>query len=138
MDYDLSMSEIDNHRNLPEKEQWIAHRTLPTTLLCRLDITVQEADAQQQEGDLCRQQLVKWVPDPSEAEAIEDDGDRQSRILKLKYPVDICNAYLRHGWSDGRFEKENCRAVLLEKEKLFENEQNRLLELKKPDADMFD
>ncbi|KAG9571222.1 hypothetical protein KCU71_g505, partial [Aureobasidium melanogenum] len=143
MDYELSMSEIDRYKHLPEIEQWKAHRTLPTTQFfagwtLRYEKLVCRADTQWQEDSLCRQRLVEWIPDPAEAEAIEDDVDRQSRILKLKYPADIYDAYLRHGWADGRFDKENCRAELLEMEKLFDDEKDRLLELKNPDTDMFD
>ncbi|KAG9517115.1 hypothetical protein KCU93_g8861, partial [Aureobasidium melanogenum] len=137
MDYELSMSEINRYKNLPGTERWRAHRTLPTTKFFAA-WTLRRADAQRQEESLCHQRLIGWVPDLSEAEAVEDDVDRQSRILKLKYPVDKYNAYLRHGWTDGRFDKENCRAELLEMEKLFEDEKDRLLELKNPDADMFD
>lgn len=109
MDYELSMSEIDRYQHLPEIEQWRAHLTLPTTQFfagwtlryeklvwfvspCSYMSTGKfhsRADNQRQEENLCRQQLVEWVPDLAEAEAIEDDVDRQSRILKLKYPA-VC------------------------------------------------
>ncbi|KAH0336378.1 hypothetical protein KCU81_g8593, partial [Aureobasidium melanogenum] len=144
MEYELSMSEIDKYKHLPETEQWRAHRTLPTTEFfagwtLRYERLVwfmsprpylaagtfhSRVDYWQQEEELCHQELTKWSPDLSEAERIEDD--------------DVYNTYLRYGWGSESFDKQACRVALLELEKDFRKERRRLMDLNDPDADMFD
>lgn len=107
MEYELSTSEIDKHKHLPEIEQWRAHRTLPTTEFfagwtLRYEKLVwfmsprpylaagefqSRADQRQEEEELCHQALNKWTPDLSDIERIKDESDRQWKILHIKYPA---------------------------------------------------
>ncbi|KAG9696265.1 hypothetical protein KCU95_g4395, partial [Aureobasidium melanogenum] len=97
-----------------------------------------KADQRQQEEELCQQELTEWIPDLSEAERIQDDVSREFKILNIRYPADAYNTYLRYGWGSGSFDKQACRVKLLEMEKVFGRERNRLMDLNDPDADMFD
>lgn len=101
------MSEMDKYKHLPEIEQWRAHHTLPTTdffagwtlryeklvwfMSPRPYLAAGEFHSRvhhwQQEEELCQQELTEWISDFSDAEAIEDESDRNWKIMNLKYPA---------------------------------------------------
>jgi hypothetical protein len=180
--YEVTDNNWEYLESLPETERWRAHRTCPITeffadwtlryeklvwfmsprdylaagtLHCR-------ADNRQEEEELCHKDLTQWISDLSEAEKIEDDVDRQIKILRLKYPAvsvgdiydvvpqnpvrklirviqDVYNTYLRYGWGSGSFDKQACKVTLAKMEQDHDEEVERLEELNESnDDDLFD
>lgn len=60
------------------------------------------------------------------------DSAKADLILK-----DVYNMYLRHGWPDS-FDKERCRAEVMELEKSKDEDERRRMEEANPDAALFD
>ncbi|KAI9730800.1 MAG: hypothetical protein M1818_008080 [Claussenomyces sp. TS43310] len=156
----------EEYEALPESEQWKAHRTTPTTEF--LDKWTQRYEklvwmlvpnpvghpvtgrfysraVSSAEEELLVQQghLEPWyVQDDSSGDDDEEESEldreqRKARERDRKHAADVYNTYLRHGWPD-HFDKERCRAKLLELEKRKDGEEMQQMAEANPDAALFD
>ncbi|KAI1370490.1 hypothetical protein F4677DRAFT_438352 [Hypoxylon crocopeplum] len=155
----------DEYEALPEPEKWKAHRTSPVTELLdtwarRYEKLVwmlapnpigqpitgrfySRAESRVEEEELVKQgQLEPWYPQDDtnhhdDNESDLDRGQREARGIARKHAADVYNTYLRHGWPD-QFDKELCRAELLELGKREDEDERRRLDEVNPDAALFD
>ncbi|KAI1458829.1 hypothetical protein F4805DRAFT_456539 [Annulohypoxylon moriforme] len=144
---------------LPEEENWKAHRTTPAVELLntwrrkyeKLVWTLvpnprgrpqtgrfySRADSRHEEEQLLQQErLEPWhfqddvSHNPQESRF--DRIQREARERAKKHAGEVYNTYLRHGWPD-HFDKERCRAELLEMEKYRDEDERRRRDEINPD-----
>ncbi|RFU26292.1 hypothetical protein B7463_g10055, partial [Scytalidium lignicola] len=147
---------------LPEAEKWKAHRTTLTVEL--LDSWTRKYEklvwmlvpnpigrpmsgrfygramsSAEEELLVQQEQLEPWhVQDDSSGggdreESELDREQRKARESERKHAAEVYNMYLHHGWPD-HFDKERCKAELLELEKRKDANERRLMDEANPDA----
>ncbi|KAI1407236.1 hypothetical protein F5Y13DRAFT_133565 [Hypoxylon sp. FL1857] len=150
---------------LPESDKWKVHRTSPITeffdswtrkyeklvwMLVPNPIGqpttgrfYSRAETRVEEEELVEQGLPEpWHPvDDTSGNDHGDESEldrehRKTRARARKHAADVYNTYLRYGWPD-HFDKQRCRAELLELEKIKDADDRRWMDEMNPDAALF-
>ncbi|KAI0116544.1 hypothetical protein GGR51DRAFT_555568 [Nemania sp. FL0031] len=161
--YHITVSN-EEYEALPEAERWRAHRTTPVVQFFeswrrKFERLVwmlvpnpigqpatgrfysRGASDSKDEALALRTLLPPWYPrdDPAEddGESEFDREQRETRNRERRHVADIYNTYLQHGWP-GQFDKEGCRAELLELEKRKNADDRGRMDQANPDASFSD
>ncbi|KFZ22960.1 hypothetical protein V502_02561 [Pseudogymnoascus sp. VKM F-4520 (FW-2644)] len=155
----------EDYEALPKAEKWKAHRTTPIMELLdnwtkRYEELVwmlvpnpisqpvtgrfySRAMSSTEEELIQQRPLEPWhIQDDrsDDDDREEDELDREqfkARKRERKHVADVYNTYLRHGWLD-HFDKEGCKAELLELEKRKDADEMQQMAEANPDAALFD
>ncbi|KAI0869833.1 hypothetical protein GGS24DRAFT_137694 [Hypoxylon argillaceum] len=137
----------DAYEKLPEAERWRAHRTLPLVELLDGWIRMyEELEWMVVPNPIARPELGRFYH-RAENPGLDDvdfEGGielyrEQGKVIReqREHAARVYEVYIRHGWP-GCFDKERCRAELLELERAKDALERRLMDEMNPDAELFD